>query len=152
MLEEADTGVMLWLLRKAVWDDDGPRASPADEAGLMPAPGVEKGLGCAALVTDGKLPWEVRLLLVPLLKKEPRLPRLFRLCSPADAPGLCTASGDTTRVYREVNEDKDRKRKNNSSVPILLPSSTRARHVEGNSLKFCQIDNGHAWLLPDLQK
>ena len=99
MLEEADIGVMLWLLCKVIWDA-WPCASPAEEAGLMPAPGIEKGLGGAAPVTEGELPWGVRLLLVLLLKKEPRLPRLLRLCSPADAPGLCAGPDDTTCVDR----------------------------------------------------
>lgn len=58
------------------------------EMGLLASPGADEGLG-AAPVTEGGLPWGVRLLL--LLKKEALLGRLFRLCSPAEAPGLDTA-------------------------------------------------------------
>lgn len=55
-----------------------------------PAPAVGEGV---TPVTEGELPGGVRLLL--LLNKAP-LPPLFRLCSPADAPGLATA---TTQIH-----------------------------------------------------
>ena len=117
MLEEADMGVMLWLLRKAIWGE-----SPADKAGLAPSPGTEQGLGSAAPETEGELPWGARLLLVLLLKKEPRLPRLFRLCIPADAPGLCTAPDDGVRVHSGA--DKRSRAKLGNSDPTLMPPAS----------------------------
>ncbi len=82
---------MLCPVGKDTWDDDRHCASPAEEAGLAPFPRAERGLGGVAPVTEGELPWGAKLLLVLLLRMELRLPRLLRLCSPADAPGLCTA-------------------------------------------------------------
>ena len=122
MLEEADIGVMLWLLRKVVWDA-WPCASPAEEAGLTPAPGTEKGLSGAAPVTEGELPWGVRHLLGLLFKKEPRLPRLFRLCSPADAPGLCAAPDNYVCLQREEMRTKQGKL-NSSELMSMLPISS----------------------------
>ena len=61
--------------------------------------GPDRGLGPAP-VTEGGLSWGVRLLL--LLKREPLLPRLLRICRPADAPGLATARQHSLGMHLSV--------------------------------------------------
>ena len=90
---------MLCPVGKDTGDDNWPCASLAEDAGLAPLLGTERGLGGVAPTTEGELPWGPGLLLVLLLKMELRLPRLLRLCSPADAPGLCTAP-DHNKEYQ----------------------------------------------------
>lgn len=92
-LEEEEWGVApntlgLFSLHACDPADKGLHASPAADLSLAATLGSDRGLGVAP-VTEGELPWGVRLLL--LLNRDPLLARLLRLCSPADAPGLDTA-------------------------------------------------------------
>ena len=90
-------------------------------------------------MTEGELPWGVRLLLVLLLKKEPRLPRLFRPCSPADAPGLCAAPDDNIYVNRCVDEDKPRENDDGELIPVRDTCLEQRKNLEAQSYMIAYL-------------
>ncbi len=102
------------------------------------------GLGVAP-VTEGELARGVRLLV--LLKRAPLLP--FRLCSPAEAPGLDTASAHTYSQHAHpvsiYTQSAHTYRQHTHTVSTHIQSAyTHSQHTHIVSTPMCHLSVWHA--------